>query len=123
MDGGGTAGSSGDGPGGSSSAASDGMADSGSSDSGPDPSSGGDPGAPVWETVPTIAFVEGVPSEISVAEYVSDPDGDALTLMLTTSSCPAGVTFDAAGMRFVYDGSGPVATTSGHVLAADDGVA
>ena len=67
--------------------------------------------------------MEGVPSEVSVAEYVSDPDGDALTLMLNDVELPAGVSFDATGMRFVYDGSGPVATTSGHVLAADDGMA
>lgn len=74
-------------------------------------------------TVPTISFVQGVPSEVSVAEYVSDPDGDALTLMLNDIELPGGVTFDAAGMRFVYDGSGPAAMTGGHVLTADDGMA
>jgi hypothetical protein len=34
---------------------------------------------------------------------------------------PAGVTFDAASKRFVYDGVGAVGSTSGHVLTADDG--
>ncbi|MEM6993434.1 MAG: hypothetical protein AAF721_23170 [Myxococcota bacterium] len=92
-----------------------------SSETGPDPT--GEQGAPVWMTVPTLSFVQGVPSEVSVAAYVSDPEGDALTLMLNDVALPEGVTFDPTSMTFVYDGSGPAATTSGHVLAADDGAA
>lgn len=107
-------------------AGSSGLADSSSGDNPSttaDPSTSGDPGAPIWTTVPTLSFVQGVPSELSVTEYVSDPDGDALTLMLNGVELPEGVTFDAAGMKFVYDGSGPIATSSGHVLTADDGMA
>ena len=78
-------------------------------------------GAPVWTDVPNIAFVLGVASVFSIAEFVSDPDGDALTLTLNDMPLPAGVTFDAAAMEFRYDGVGPLAMTSGHVLTADDG--
>jgi len=76
--------------------------------------------APVWQTVPTITFTQGVASSISIAGYVSDPDGDALTISMN-GSLPSGVTFDAAGKRFVYDGAGTVTTISGIVLTADDG--
>ena len=76
--------------------------------------------APVWQTVPTITFTQGVPSNISIAGYVSDPDGDALTISMN-GLLPSGVTFDAAGKRFVYDGVGTVATIGGIVLTADDG--
>lgn len=91
-------------------------------DGGPAP--GGDAaasGAPVWSSLPTIVFVAGVASTFSIAEYVSDPDGDELAITLNDVPLPAGVTFDAAGKQLVYDGSGPVAMTSGHVLTADDG--
>lgn len=92
------------------------------SDSGPRPD-GSAPGnqAPVWTAIPSINFVAGVPSRVSIAEYVSDPDGDALVLELNDVALPAGVTFDATGMQFVYDGSGAIAMTTGHVLSADDG--
>src|SRR2546426_3470478 len=63
--------------------------------------------APVWQTVPTITFTQGVASSISIAGYVSDPDGDALTISMN-GLLPSGVTFDAAGKRFVYDGAGTV---------------
>ncbi len=86
---------------------------------------GGDAGsgnqAPVWTTVPTIQFVQGIASSVSIAEYVSDADGDALTISLNSVPLPAGVTYDQPGKRFVYDGVGAVSTTSGHVLTADDG--
>jgi hypothetical protein len=76
---------------------------------------------PVWRTVPTIAFPQGVPSSISIAAYVTDPDGDALTITISSATLPAGVTYDAANKRFVYDGVGPLGSTSGVVLTADDG--
>ena len=76
--------------------------------------------APVWQTVPTITFTQGIPSNISIAGYASDPDGDALTISMN-GLLPAGVTFDAANKRFVYDGVGAVGTASGIVLTADDG--
>lgn len=76
---------------------------------------------PVWQTVTAVAFTQGVPSSVSIAAYVSDPDGDALTITMTSGTLPAGVTFDAAGKRFVYDGVGPLGSTSGVVLTANDG--
>jgi hypothetical protein len=79
------------------------------------------PGEPVWSAVPTIAFVQGVAASISIASYVSDPDGDVLTFMKNGVALPPGVTFDAAGKQFVYDGIGSIASTSGHVLTAEDG--
>jgi len=96
-------------------------------DSGADSGSGG-PGVnpasnlpPVWQPVATIQFTQGVASSISIAAYVSDPNGDALTITKNAVALPAGVIFDAAGKRFVYDGAGALGSTSGHVLTADDG--
>jgi len=77
--------------------------------------------APVWQTVPTITFTQGIASSISIAGYVTDPDGDALTISVNLAVLPAGVTFDAANKRFVYDGVGPVGSIGGVVLTADDG--
>ncbi|HET7763729.1 MAG TPA: putative Ig domain-containing protein [Burkholderiales bacterium] len=76
---------------------------------------------PVWTTVPTIAFVQGTPSTISIAAFASDPNGDALTITKNSAALPAGVTYDQANKRFVYDGVGGVGSTSGNVLTADDG--
>jgi hypothetical protein len=96
-------------------------------DSGADPGSGG-PGVnpasnlpPVWQMVATIQFTQGVASSVSIAAYVSDPNGDALTITKNTAALPAGVTYDAAGKRFAYDGVGAVGSTGGHVLTANDG--
>lgn len=101
-----------------------GMADSGVQDAGGDAGDASDAdasGAPVWTTVPPITFVVGVASSISIAPFVTDPDGDPLTITKNNVDLPAGVTFDAVGKRFVYDGLGPVGSTAGHVLTADDG--
>jgi hypothetical protein len=76
---------------------------------------------PVWQTVATIQFTQGVASSVSIAAYVSDPNGDALTITKNTAALPAGVTYDAAGKRFAYDGVGALGSTSGHVLTANDG--
>jgi hypothetical protein len=87
----------------------------------PGPTPPGPNRVPVWRTVPTIGFPQGVPSSISIAAYVSDPDGDALTITMNSVALPAGVTYDAANKRFVYDGVGPLGSTSGVVMTADDG--
>lgn len=76
--------------------------------------------APLWAAIPSITFVQGIASSFSIAEYVSDADEDELMLSLDDAPLPAGVTFDAAGMRFVYDGSGPPASST-HMITADDG--
>jgi hypothetical protein len=76
---------------------------------------------PVWQTVTTVTFTQGVASSVSIASYVSDPNGYALTITKNSAALPAGVTYDAANRRFVYDGIGAVGSTSGHVLTADNG--
>lgn len=79
------------------------------------------PQAPVWQALPTIAFTQGVAASFSIAGFVSDANGDALTITKNSAALPAGVTYDAANKRFVYDGVGAVGATGGHVLTADDG--
>ena len=77
---------------------------------------------PVWTTVPSIVFTQGVSGTISVASYATDPDGNPLTITLNTSvPLQAGVSFDSPNKRFVYDGVGAAAVTTGHILTADDG--
>ena len=76
---------------------------------------------PVWQTVPTVSFTQGVASSVSIAAYASDPNGDALTMAMTSGALPLGVTFDASNKRFVYDGTHPVGSTNGVVLTASDG--
>jgi len=76
---------------------------------------------PKWSTVPTITFTEGVAATVSIAGYVNDADGDALSISKNAQSLPPGVTYDQVNKQFVYDGSGAVASTDGHVLTAKDG--
>jgi len=71
--------------------------------------------------MPTVQFTQGVAATFSVAAFVSDPDGDALTLTRNAVALPAGVTFDAGNKQFVYDGIGSLGSTSNVVLTADDG--
>lgn len=77
--------------------------------------------APVWQAISTIAFTQGVAAAFSIAGFVSDADGDTLTILKNSAALPPGVTYDAANKRFVYDGVGAVGSTSGHVLTANDG--
>lgn len=86
----------------------------------PDAQTPGEAGAPVWQPVPTLFFVEGVAGSISIAAFVSDPDGDPLTITKNDMALPPGVTYDEAGQRFVYDGTPGTSSTSGHVLSATD---
>jgi hypothetical protein len=76
---------------------------------------------PAWRTVPTITFAQGVAASVSIAAYVTDPNGDALTITRNVAALPPGVTYDAGNKRFVYDGVGAVGIASGNVLTADDG--
>jgi hypothetical protein len=77
--------------------------------------------APVWTTISTIGFTQGVASSFSLASFVSDPNGDALTLTMNAVNLPAGVTFDAVGKRLVYNGTGAAAAVNGVQMTADDG--
>lgn len=77
--------------------------------------------APVWVNIPTVAFTQGVASSFSLASFVSDANGDALTITMNAVTLPAGVTFDAAGQRLVYNGTGAVASVGGVRMTANDG--
>jgi len=77
--------------------------------------------APQWIPVPAIMFTLGVAQRISIAAYANDPDGDALVFVKNIAGLPAGVTFDAVGKQFVYDGGGEAISTGGHILTASDG--
>src|SRR5690349_23626514 len=76
---------------------------------------------PVWSPVPSFVFAQGIASSISVADYVTDADGDALTINMSAGSLPTGATYDAANKRVVYDGTGPIGSSAGNILTADDG--
>ena len=85
--------------------------------------SGAPPGSnqpPVWQTLPTITFTQGIASSISIAAYVTDSDNDLLTIVKNSAALPAGVTYDSATKSFVYDGIGGVGSTEGHILTASD---
>lgn len=77
---------------------------------------------PVWTTVPSVTFAQGVASSFSLSSYVSDPDGDALTLSLGGLSPPPGVTLNVANKSLDYDGVGPVGSVSGVTILAEDQV-
>src|SRR5450830_786057 len=73
--------------------------------------------APTTPPAGAIAFVQGVPSTFSVADYVSVENASNFSLSLS-SSLPAGVTFDTAKRAFVYDGNGAIGALDGVVLTA-----
>lgn len=73
---------------------------------------------PVWQTVPTITFTQGIAGTISVAGFVSSPLGLPLTLA-EIGALPLGIAFDSANQRFFYDGFSPVGKTSVNLTAAD----
>jgi len=82
---------------------------------------------PVWERSPTIEFVEGVPSMVSVRQFVSDADRDALTIKQESGALLPGITWDPSRAILAYDGrplgakpGAPVVVT-GLTFSADDG--
>jgi hypothetical protein len=77
--------------------------------------------APVWLSIPTIAFTQGVPSSFSVADYITVANVAAYTLTLNGNALPAGVTFNAATRSFDYDGRGAVGGSDGLMLTAVGG--
>lgn len=74
-----------------------------------------------WQTVPPIAFTQGVAGTFSIADYVTVANAAALSLTRNATSLPPGVTFDSANRLFRYDGSGAVAASDGVVLTATVG--
>jgi hypothetical protein len=75
---------------------------------------------PVWTTVPTLTFTQGVASTISISKYVKSASGGPLAIALNNIALPPGVTYNARTLSFVYDGIGAVGSTDGHVLTASD---
>jgi hypothetical protein len=91
---------------------------------GPGPGPGPGPATnvpPVWVTIPTVTFTQGVASSFSLGSFVTDANGDALVITMNAVTLPAGVTFDALGKRLVYDGNGAAASVGGVQMTADDG--
>jgi hypothetical protein len=77
--------------------------------------------APVWLSIPTIAFTQGVASSFSVADYITVANVAAYTLTLNGTPLPSGVTFNAATRSFDYDGRGGVGGSDGLMLTASGG--
>jgi hypothetical protein len=82
--------------------------------------------APVWQTSPTIDFVEGVPSMVSIRSFVNDPDGGQLAITLNSGMLLPGITWNPDTATLAYDGrplgakpETPVNLT-GITFAADD---
>ncbi len=82
---------------------------------------------PLWQRSPTIEFVEGVPSMVSVRQFVSDADRDALTIRQESGALLPGITWDPSRAILAYDGrplgakpGAPVVVT-GLTFSADDG--
>ena len=73
--------------------------------------------APVWSRIPTQAWIVGVPIYIDLMDYVTDPDGDALTFSLD-QPLPDGVTLNGS----IISGTPSAATPSAqYMVTADDG--
>jgi hypothetical protein len=76
-----------------------------------------DGGAPVWSRIPTQDWIVGVPVYIDLEDYVTDPDGDALTISLD-KALPEGITLNGS----VISGTPTAVTASAqYVATADDG--
>ena len=75
---------------------------------------------PVWTTMPTLTFTQGVASTISISKYVKSASGGPLAIALNSIALPPGVTYNARTLSFVYDGIGAIGSTDGHVLTASD---
>ena len=82
---------------------------------------------PVWQPSPTIEFVEGVPSVVSVKQFVRDPDQDPLVIQLKSGTLLPGITWNPNTATIAYDGrplgakpDQPV-VVSGITFSADDG--
>lgn len=84
-------------------------------------------GGPVWQPAPTIEFVEGVPSVVSVRQFVQGSDQDPLVIQLKSGTLIPGITWNPNDATIAYDGrplgakpNQPV-LVSGITFSADDG--
>lgn len=82
--------------------------------------------APIWTLAAPIYvdFIRGTAGAQSMSQYVSDPDGDPVTLSRqdTTLALQPGVAFSTGSGSYTYDGTDPGAplSVSGEHLLADD---
>ncbi|MES9943930.1 MAG: hypothetical protein ABW080_03110 [Candidatus Thiodiazotropha sp.] len=91
--------------------------DDGSSDNGTTDDGTTNNEAPVWSTIPAQAWTVGVPVYLDLNDYVTDADGDALTISLD-SALPDGVSINDG----VISGTPTAETASASYMAtADDG--
>ncbi len=73
--------------------------------------------APIWQTIPDQTWVVGVPVSLDLADYCTDPDGDALSFSLDLT-LPAGLVLVGS----VISGTPTAETASTQYMAtADDG--
>ena len=72
-------------------------------------------------TVPDLTFVQGVPSSVSAAQWITGTDPASIKLSLNSVALPAGVTYNSAKMTFDYDGVGAPLVAAGYVLTAVGG--
>lgn len=82
--------------------------------------------SPVWQSSPSIDFVEGVPATVSIRAFVTDPDSDPLVISLNSGALPPGMTWNPNTATLAYDGrplgareNAPV-QVSGLTFVADD---
>ncbi len=90
------------------------------------PTATGANAAPVWQPSPAIEFVEGVPTVVSVRDFVKDPDSDPLVIALQSGTFLPGITWNPSNATIAYDGrplgakpDQPVVLT-GIIFSADD---
>lgn len=82
---------------------------------------------PVWQPAPTIEFVDGVPSKVSVKQFVQDANNDPLIISLQSGALIPGITWNPNTAMIEYDGrplgAKPDAPTvvTGITFVADDG--
>ena len=69
-------------------------------------------------TIPDLKFVQGVPSSVSLVQWISGADPATVQLTLNTVSLPVGVSYNAAAKSLDYDGVGGPSASSGFVLTA-----
>ncbi|MES9991790.1 MAG: hypothetical protein ABW098_07545 [Candidatus Thiodiazotropha sp.] len=90
----------------------DDTADDGSSDNG---TTNNEP--PVWSTIPAQTWTVGVPVYLDLNDYVTDADGDALTITLD-KALPDGVSLNGT----IISGTPTAATDlASYAATADDG--
>ena len=73
--------------------------------------------APVWSTIPAQTWTVGVAVHIDLNDYVTDPDGDTLTISLD-QVLPDGVTLNDGVISGTPSGE---TDTASYMATADDG--